>query len=155
MSLPEVRLTRQRIESCKVKKYQMFLKAEYLFGARAIEVAGELCSCDRLYTGKTEPYGPRGTDVWLSEIDPPDPSWLAVLEILLKIQEKECSVSEAMADARRKISVAIFKIKIAKQHIEEGEEAPFRLVALHYVSQKAHGFIRGMNGVDRLISVND
>lgn len=26
---------------------------------------------------------------------------------------------------------------------------------LHYVSQKAHDFNRGMNGVDRLISVND
>jgi hypothetical protein len=41
----------------------MFLKAEYLFGSRAIEIAGELTSCDRLYTGLTIPYGPRGTDV--------------------------------------------------------------------------------------------
>lgn len=134
MSLPEVRLTRERIESCKVKKYQMFLKAEYLFGARAIEVAGKLCSCDILRGKLKEPYGPKGINCWLSETEPPDMKQKAVAMILLKAIGGNHEEAIATVDAlTRNVPVAVFKINIAKQHPEQGEEYPFRLVALPLV----------------------
>lgn len=130
MSLPEVRLTRERIESCKVKKYQMFLKAEYLFGARAIEVAGKLCSCDILRGKLSEPYGPKGNDCWLAETEPPDiPSKDMVKIIIIAMSDKEKALS-MIEPLTANIPVAIFKIRIAKQHPEQGEDYPYRLVAL-------------------------
>jgi hypothetical protein len=84
MSLPEVRLTRQRIESCQRKCVQMFLKTEYLFGSRPIEVAGDLTSTDRIHGGLTVPYGPKGTDVYLAETEAPAMQNVDFAKILMK-----------------------------------------------------------------------
>lgn len=127
-SLPEVYAVRKAIESIDREDYRRYLQTVYLCGAaRAVEIASQRCSGE-----KDLIYGPRGTDAWLTETSPPDPSWLDVLEMLLGIQTGETSVKDAIAKAKQKIPVVIFKIKIAKQHLEIGEQPPYRLVALPY-----------------------
>ena len=127
MSLPEVKEVRSRIEACNYKPYRMYLMSLYLCGAaRSVEMAGKRCSGEK----QDLIYGPKGEDVFLSETPPPNPTWLDVLEMLLNIQTGEQDVKGAVAKAKQKIPVAIFKVKIAKQHLEPHEEPPFRLVAL-------------------------
>ncbi len=68
MSLAYYVEVRQRIENVHDKDAQMFLKALYLLGAaRPVEMTGARCSGEN----KDIIYGPKGTDVWLEEIDPP------------------------------------------------------------------------------------
>jgi hypothetical protein len=127
MSLPEVQEVRRRIEACHYKPYRMYLMSLYLCGAaRSVEMAGKRCSGER----QDMIYGPKGSDVFLTETPPPDPTWLEVLEMLLSVQTGEQNVKDAIAKAKQRIKVAVFKVKIAKQHLEENEEPPFRLVAL-------------------------
>jgi hypothetical protein len=127
-SLPEIRAVRKAIESVEHEPYKRFLQTVYLCGAaRAVEITGERCSGE-----KDLVYGPKGTDCWLTETSPPNPTWLQVLEMLLAIQTGEKSVKDAMAEAKKKIPIVVFKIKVAKQHLEVGEEPPFRLVALPF-----------------------
>lgn len=135
MSLPEVRLTRQRIESCQRKDIQMFLKAEYLFGARAIEVAGKLCSCDILRGKLTEPYGPKGTDCGFVYTDPPDIPSNDMARIIITALSDKTEALKMIDKFSKQIPVGIFRIRIAKQHPEPGEEYPFRLVALPLVEE--------------------
>ena len=68
MSLPEVSVVRNRIESCKDLEIRMYLKSIYLFGARACELTGKRCS----HSHTDIIYGPKGTDVHLSYTEPPD-----------------------------------------------------------------------------------
>lgn len=125
-SLPEIQAVRKAIESVEFEPYKRFLQAVYLCGAaRAVEIAGERCSGE-----KDLVYGPKGTDCWLTETSPPDPSLLQVLEMLLAIQTGEQNVKDVIAELKKKIPVVVFKIKVAKQHLEVGEDPPFRLVAL-------------------------
>lgn len=42
---------------------------------------------------------------------------------------------QVMAEAKKKIPVAVFKLKIAKQHLEPNEVAPYRLIALPLVDE--------------------
>jgi hypothetical protein len=114
----------------------MFLKSEYLFGSRAIEIAGELCSCDRLYGKLKAPIGPTGNDVWLAETEPPDIPQKDLAEILISaFAGNKDQALEQIHKLTQNIPIAIFKIRIAKQHPEEGEEIPFRLFALPLVDQ--------------------
>jgi hypothetical protein len=123
----------------------MFLKAEYLFGSRPIEVAGELTSSDRLESGLTVPFGPRGTDCWLAETDAPDMTNTDFVKILVTVvtalalqtnlKEAILGINKTIDKLTEKIPVAIFKVKIAKQHMEKGEEVPFRLVALPLIDE--------------------
>jgi hypothetical protein len=132
MSLPEVFEVMRRIEKCKVEQNRLYMMAEFEFCARGIEVAGELTSTDKVR--HTIPYGPTGKDVFVTEIDPPDiPSNQMLKIILTALSNKE----EALLLAEQlthKIKVAVFKVKIAKQHLEvynnRKEAYPFRLVAL-------------------------
>lgn len=135
MSLPQIELVRRRIETCEEIKVQKFIKGTYLFGARGIELAGKLTASDFETDPEHQIYGPKGTDAWLDYADPPDPSTLQVIKTLLKIQAKETSIDEAIAQLEKKIPVGVFKIKIAKQHLEPGEIAPYRLIALPLVDE--------------------
>ena len=127
MSLPEVHEVRRRIESCNNTPYRMYLKALYLCGAaRAVELAAKRCSGENQYLV----YGPKGSDVWLSETDPPDLNNTQFLKILLQINSNKREIDEVIDELSQRVKVAVFKIKIAKQHLEEHEEPPYRLVAL-------------------------
>lgn len=130
MSLPEVYEVMRRIDRCKQLPNKMYMRAEFEFCARGIEVAGELTSTDRIHGNLTEPYGPIGKDVFVTEIDPPDIPANQMLRIILTAlgdREKAVVLADELC---QKIKVAVFKVKIAKQHLEEGEHYPFRLVAL-------------------------
>jgi hypothetical protein len=135
MSLPAINEMRKRIESCTNKPIQMYLKALYLFAARGIEIAGKVTASDLQTNPNHQIYGPRGIDAQLDETEPPDPSWIQVIKMLLKIQSGQISIDNAMEEAEKKIPVAVFKIKIAKQHLEPGEEAPARFIALPLVDE--------------------
>lgn len=127
-SLPEVIEVMRRIDRCKSIPNKMYMRAEYLFCARGIEIAGELTSTDR--KRHTEPYGPIGKDVFTTEIDPPDIPANQMLKIILTaLGNKEEAITLANKLSER-IKVGVFKIKIAKQHLEEGESYPYRLIAL-------------------------
>jgi hypothetical protein len=108
------------------------MRAEFEFCARGIEVAGELTSTDKIR--HTMPYGPTGKDYFITEIEPPDiPSNQMLKIILTSLNNKEEALT-LVDQLTQKIKVAVFKIKIAKQHLEEHnnqkEAYPFRLVAL-------------------------
>lgn len=135
MSLPQIEEVRRRIESCTNNPIRMYLKALYLFAARGIELAGKLTASDFETNPDHQIYGPKGTDAFLDYCEPPNPTWLQVIEMLLKIQTKEATLTQVMAEAKKKIPVAVFKIKIAKQHLEPGEIAPHRLIALPLVDE--------------------
>jgi hypothetical protein len=127
MSLPEVREVRSRIESVKHKPYQIYLKSLYLCGAaRAVEMAAKRCSGEK----ENLIYGPRGSDVWLSETDPPDLTNTQFLKILLQVNSREKRIDEVIDELSQRVKVAVFRIRIAKQKLEENEEPPYRLVAL-------------------------
>jgi hypothetical protein len=135
MSLPQIEEVRRRIETCKDNQIKMYLKGCYLFAARGIELAGKLTASDFVTNPEHQVYGPKGRDAWLDFTDPPDPTWLQVIEILLKLQTGETTVKEVMAEAKKKIPVAVFRIHIAKKRLGAGEEAPDRLIALPLVKE--------------------
>lgn len=131
MSLPEINEVRKRIETCKDPQIQMFLKAIYLFGARGIEIAGKLTASDFETDPTHQIYGPKGNDCWLSHTEPPDIPQREVATLLITAMsgDKETAL-ELVKKFTSNIPVAVFKIRIAKQRLEPGEEAPYRLIAL-------------------------
>jgi hypothetical protein len=136
MSLPEVNEVRHRIESCKRKDIQMFLKAEYLFGARAIEIAGKLTPSDNIFGNLKNPIGPTCHDVLLAETQPPDIPQKDLATILITAFSGDKNKAlEKIQKLTSNIPVGIFKIRIAKQHQDQGEEIPFRLFALPLVNE--------------------
>jgi hypothetical protein len=132
MSLPQVFEVMRRIESCKSLPNRLYMKSEFEFCARGIEVAGELTSTDKVR--HTIPYGPTGKDVFLTEIEPPDIPSNQMLKIILTALSNKDEALLLAEQLTQKIKVAVFKIKIAKQHLEvynnRKEAYPFRLVAL-------------------------
>jgi hypothetical protein len=113
----------------------MYLKGLYLFAARGIELAGKLTASDLQTNPTHQIYGPTGICAWLDKTDPPNPTQLQVIKMLFKIQAGERSIDDVIAEMEKKIPVGVFKIKIAKQHLEPGEEAPYRLIALPLVDE--------------------
>ena len=128
MSLPDVYDVMRRIDRCKSLPNKMYMRAEFLFCARGIEVAGQLTSTDR--KRHTEAYGPIGKDVFVTEIDPPDIPANQMLQIILTALGNKEEAIRLAQELSQKIKVAVFKVKIAKQHLEKGEGYPYRLVAL-------------------------
>lgn len=128
MSLPDTYEVMRRIDRCKQLPNKMYMRGEFLFCARGIELAGKLTSAD--FKRHTKPYGPTGKDVFLTKIDPPDIPANKMLKIILTaLGDKEKALS-LVDELTQKIEVAVFKIKIAKQHLDPNEEYPHRLVAL-------------------------
>ncbi|MBE3141217.1 MAG: hypothetical protein IMZ53_11645 [Thermoplasmata archaeon] len=131
-SLPEVYEVMRRIDSCKSEPNKQYMRAEFLFCARGIEVAGQLTSTD--CKRHTIPYGPTGKDVFFTEIDPPDIPANQMLVYILKALTDKSAVDMIVKELSRKIPVAVFKVTIAKQHLEvfnnQKEAYPFRYVAL-------------------------
>lgn len=128
MSLPDVYEVMRRIERCKSEPNRMYMKAEFEFCARGIEVAGQLTSTDR--KRHTEPYGPTGKDVFVTELDPPDIPANQMLKIILTALSNKDEAIRIADELSKKIKFAVFKVRIAKQHLEKGEDYPYRLVAL-------------------------
>jgi hypothetical protein len=129
MSLPEPKEIRRRIETVAHKPYRIYLQSLYLCGAaRAVEIAAKRCSGEN----HALVYGPKGSDVWLSETDPPDLTNMQFLKILVNVNSHSKSIDEVIDELSQRVKVAIFKIKIAKQHLEPNEEPPYRLVALPF-----------------------
>jgi hypothetical protein len=127
-SLPDVFEVMRRIERCKAKPNRLYMKAIFEFCARGIEVAGELTSTDK--ARHTHPYGPTGRDVSVTEIEAPDIPANQMLKIILTaLSNKEEAIALA-SELSKKIKVAVFKVRIAKQHLDKGEGYPYRLVAL-------------------------
>lgn len=127
MSLPEVREVRTRIERVTHKPYRIYLKALYLCGAaRSVEMNAKRCSGEK----ENLIYGPKGSDVWLSETDPPDLNNTQFLRVLLQVTSHKKDIDEVIDQFSQKVPIAIFKIRVAKQKLDEGEEPPYRLVAL-------------------------
>jgi hypothetical protein len=121
------------------------MRAEFLFCARGIEVAGQLTSADR--KRHTTPYGPTGKDIFFSEVPhPPIPSDDMVDLILTALSNPEQAKKDLTA-LRKKIPVAVFKVNIAKQHLEtyndRKEAYPFRYVALP-IDDKYGPWVRGL-----------
>jgi hypothetical protein len=136
MSLPQIEEVRRRIESCKDYPIQMILKAIYLTGGRGIELAGKLTASDLETNPNHQIYGPKGTDAWLAETEPPDIPQKEVAKLLITAISGDKEEALRLVDKFTKnVPVAIFKIKIAKQHLESGEEAPYRLIALPLVDE--------------------
>lgn len=127
-SLPEVYEVMRRIERTKSEPNRMFMKASFEFCSRGIEVAGELTSADR--KRHTEPYGPIGKDVFVTEIDPPNIPANQMLKIILTALSNKDEAIRLTDALTQKIKVAVFKVKVAKKRLEKGEAYPYRLVAL-------------------------
>lgn len=128
MSLPNIYEVMRRIDSCKSEPNKMYMRAEFEFCARGIELAGHLTSTDK--ARHTKPYGPIGKDVFTTEINPPDIPANQMLKIIITaLGNKEEAINLAQ-QLSEKIKVAVFKVPIAKQHLEKGEAYPSRLVAL-------------------------
>lgn len=128
MSLPEVYEVMQRIDKCKSVPNKMYMRAEFEFCARGIELAGQLTSADK--QRHSIPYGPIGKDVFVTEIEAPPVPTNQLLNIILTAlgnREEALSLAKQLGE---KIKVAVFKVPIAKQHLEKGEAYPYRLVAL-------------------------
>jgi hypothetical protein len=128
MSLPNAYDVMQRIDRCQRLENKMYMRFLFEACARGIEGAGHLTSTDRKL--HTEAYGPLGTDVFTTEIDPPDLTNMAFLKLLLKINQKSVTIDQVIDELSQKVKVAVFKVNIAKQHLEKGEGYPHRLVAL-------------------------
>jgi hypothetical protein len=126
-SLPEVDEVRQRIESCADPEIKMYLKATFLFGARAVELCGKRCSGEKGLV-----YGPKGNDAWTTKTEPPDiPSKDLAKILITAMSDKEAALK--MVDKLTKdVPVALFRIKIAKQKLDEGEDAPYRIIGLPF-----------------------
>jgi hypothetical protein len=123
MSLPDPLEVRTRIEAVQRKDIRFLLKALYLLGAARIsEMVGKLCPGDS--AGKRRPiiYGPKGKDATRAEYQVQELSLANAVQILNRTMKIE--------NAFPKIPVALFRIKIAKQHLTLGEEPKSRLVAL-------------------------
>jgi len=136
MSLPAINEVRQRIETCQNPAYRMYLKATYLFATRGIELAGKLTASDLQIKKDHEIYGPRGTDVWLDETEPPDIPQKEVAKLLITaISGDKAEALRMVEKFTSNIPVAVFRIRIAKQQLEPGETAPFRLIALPLVAE--------------------
>jgi hypothetical protein len=128
MSLPNPYDVMRRIDSCKRIENKMYMRFLFEACARGIEGAGHLTSTDR--KRHTEAYGPLGKDVFVTEIEAPDLTNNAFLTMLLKINQGKVTIDQIIEDLNKKIPIAVFKVNIAKQHLEEGEGYPHRLVAL-------------------------
>ncbi len=131
-SLPNPYLIMNRIDTCQREENKMYMRFLFEACARGIEGAGHLTSTDR--KRHTDAYGPLGKDVFLTEVDPPDLKNMEFLKILLKVNSGKVSIDEVIDELSKKIPVAVFTVKIAKQHLEKGENNrgsyPFRYVAL-------------------------
>jgi hypothetical protein len=143
MSLPEVYEVMRRIDRCKSEPNKEYMRAEFLFCARGIEVAGQLTSTDR--KRHTQPYGPTGKDVFFTEIDQPNLPTNKIVAFILQAITNKDSVPAIIEELNRKIPVAVFKVKIAKQHLEvyngQKEAYPFRYVALP-TSEEFHPWVK-------------
>ena len=128
MSLPDVYEVMRRIDRCKSEPNKMYMRAEFEFCARGIEVAGHLTSTDKCR--HTEPYGPTGRDVFVTKIDQPAIPANRMLTLFLKAMKDKNAIDNIIDELSQKIKVAVFKVRIAKQHLDEGESYPYRLVAL-------------------------
>jgi hypothetical protein len=128
MSLPEVYEVMQRIDNCKSLPNKMYMRAEFEFCARGIELAGQLTSADK--KRHSIPYGPTGKNVTVTEIDPPPIPPNQMLNIILTALGNREEALHLAKELSQKIKVAVFKVPIAKQHLEQGEAYPYRLVAL-------------------------
>ena len=125
VDLPSPTTIRQRLEQVTKEDMQMFLKALYLTASSPIELAGELTSNDRQQGKYSQGIGPRGNDVFSAEIEMPDQRLDDVLEMLGKIRSKELDLEQAEKQLRRKIPVAVFRIKLSRKDVES-----VKLVAL-------------------------
>lgn len=130
MSLPEVQTIRERIESCKQEDVRMYLKATYLFGSRAVELAGKRCSGE-----KDVVYGPKGTDTWTDFTEPPDIPSRDLAKILITAISDKDEAMQMVDRLTRNVPVAVFKIRIGKQKLDEGEIVPYRFIALPLVKE--------------------
>jgi len=124
-SLPEVDTVRQRIESCNDPEIKMYLKATFLFGARAVELCGKRCSGE-----KDIVYGPRGSDAWTTKTEPPDIPSKDLAKILITAMSDKDEALKMVDKLTKDVPVALFRIKIAKQKLDEGEDAPYRIIGL-------------------------
>jgi len=130
MSLPEVQTIRERIESCKQEDIRMYLKATYLFGARAVELCGKRCSGEKGLV-----YGPKGSDAWTSKTEPPDIPSKDLAKILITALSDKDEALKMVDRLTKDVPVALFRIRIAKQKLDEGEQAPYRIIALPLVEE--------------------
>ena len=133
MSLPDAIEIRERIERVQDEKIRMFLKATYLLAARPRELTGKLDASAKTHNEII--YGPKGTDVFKAQTEPPDPHLKNVLGVIDEIKSEKISAEQAKADLSMKIPVAVFTIKIAKVELEPEEEPHFRLIALPMVKE--------------------
>jgi len=124
MSMPNVLEVRRRIESVQRGDICLCLKAVYLLGAaRIAEMTGKLCPKDSIEAGRRQiVYGPKGTDASLTEFQVQELSLANAVQVL--------KGNIVLEEAFPKIPVALFRIKIAKQHLIESETPKSRLVAL-------------------------
>lgn len=127
-SMPNIYEVMRRIDSCKSLPNKMYMRAEYLFCARGIELAGQLTSTDR--KRHTEAYGPRGKDVFVTEVNSPNIPTNDLAKLILTALSDKAKALEMVEELTKKIKVAVFKVGIAKQHLEPGEVYPYRLIAL-------------------------
>lgn len=145
MSLPEVFEVMHRIDRCTSLPNKMYMRAEFLFCARGIEVAGQLTSTDR--KRHTEPYGPTGKDLFFTEIDQPNLPTNKTVSYILQALTNKNSVPSIIAELNRKIPIAVFKVNIAKQHLEvyrgQKEAYPFRYVALP-IEEQYHPWVKSL-----------
>lgn len=128
MSLPNVYEVMRRIERCTSEPNRMYMKAEFEFCARGIELAGHLTSTDRKL--HTEPYGPIGKDVFTTEIKHAPIPVEDMCDLILTALTDPEQAKKELAKLRKKTPVAVFKVRIAKQHLDKGEAYPYRLIAL-------------------------
>lgn len=115
--IPDVATVRQCIEHVQREDIRNCLKFIYIVGAaRVIEAVGRLAPNDATHI---QPYGPKGTDVQLTEYQPKIPKWAQV------------TLSQKQLDkAFKPVPVALFTVKIAKKKLEEKEQPQTRTVAL-------------------------
>lgn len=121
MSVPTPEKVRKCIEEVREESIRMYLKSLYLLGAaRSYEMVGRICYGDA--THRKFVYGPKGTDVELTEYQPQELNPTQATMIL--------SGRLGIEEAFKPVPVALFRIKIAKSNWEEAPKS--RLIGLPF-----------------------
>ena len=154
---PEIRSAIERVENIDM---QMFVKAVYLFAARAVEIAGEHTSEFKIRANKKgkyiEPYGLKTKNsCFIEKITFPDISSKVVIKLLKSINtlDEAAKIADMLSVEQ---PVAIFQLTVSKQ----GLPPPIRLVALpldeNYEpwTKEIYDYIKGKKDQDYVFQFN-
>jgi len=145
MNLISYKEARTCIENVEDLDIQMFLKATYLLAALGCEIAGKIDDDASAFRRAHKiVYGPKGTDVSLTEICIEKTQ--RVLNFIGKSpkqRERQDSSTDESVEGFSKIPIALFNLTTARQNIKTMDNLTKRVVALP-LCEKYEPWTRGL-----------